>query len=88
MALNISVDLTPKQIEEAIAHYLAAQGLRVKSTQFNATLSYGQMDRGPGHPVFTGAKVQVEPVDKRQSFSSLASQIAAVESDPRPFGDH
>ena len=81
MPLNISVDLTTKQIEEAITLYLASQGLRVKSTHFNTSLVGGDyFDRGPGKPTLTGAKVEVEPINTGRSYSSLASQIDSVES--------
>lgn len=88
MALNISVDLTPKQVEEAISYWLQSQGLNVKSTRFEASMQYDYMDRGPGSPAFSGAKVQVEPQDKSRSYSSLGSQIADVESRSSQFGDH
>lgn len=79
MALNISVDLTPKQVEEAITFWLKGQGLITKGVRFEASMAYDQMDRGPGSPVFKGAKAQVEPQDASKSYSSLGSQIEAVE---------
>jgi len=81
MPLKISVELTPTQIEEAIAFYLAAQGLTVKSTYFSCTLkSEDYFERGSGTPILQHATVQVTPKDTSRSFGSLAHQIESVEA--------
>jgi hypothetical protein len=88
MSLKIEIKLTPAQVEEALRYYLSSQGFDVKEVRFDIN-SGGMGDRGGyDSPSLRQIVVQVNPKDTNRSFNSLAAQIAAVESDPRQYGDH
>ena len=99
---KISIKLSKEDAAELLAKAVAKQlyeemGITVSPAdieiRFTATLDYGYDDRGSGSPAFTGVDIEIkqpqQPRPKRSTtHNSLASQIASVESDRRPYGDH
>ena len=82
MALDNTVKLTPTQVQEAIAFYLRTHGLKSTKVDFNTRIQHDGDERmgGSSCHVFSGAAVNVVPTNENTPFSSLAAQIAAVES--------
>lgn len=81
MALDISVKLTPTQVQEAITAYLRTHNLKVTKVNFilkTVSDGCGYQDSGT-HQEFSGATVEVTPTNGNTPFNSLAAQIDAVE---------
>ena len=89
MSINITVTLSPEQVSEAITQYLRTQGFNTQEVSYTIkTVSHGYGRGEYDEQVFSGASVAVTPVKQNTGYSSLAAQIAAVENDPRQYGDH
>lgn len=81
MPLNVKIELSPKQVEEAVKFYLKSQGYETTSVSiqcFMASTDY--FDRGPGSPALSKIVADVQPVNQKISYGSLASQIEDIES--------
>ena len=50
--MEIEITLTPKQVEEAVQHFLRSKGFEPSTVEFNITLGKSNV---VGRPTFTGA---------------------------------
>lgn len=94
-----TITLSPQEASDALKEYFRlVRGINITSVNFTASQNYDCFDRPSGGYSLTSVVLNVEQMIKPNKVligaggrsyisSSLAAQIAAVESDSRPYGD-
>jgi hypothetical protein len=56
--LKFSIELTADQLKELLRNFIEREyGIKDADVILTASIEYDQLDRGPGSPVCTGAKI-------------------------------